>query len=113
MAKSHRSSDEGNDDDSAYEFEAHEEELEGEEDEHARADRARFSSQTAYCPECGAEIYDSADVCTKCFTWIDGATTGRRTARRARSRVRRAVTWILIAALLAGAGAFWLVRLVL
>lgn len=80
------------------------------EDEHDASDRARFESDTAYCPECGAEIYDAADVCPKCFTWIDGETRGRPLSRH-RKRMRQTVVWILIATLLAGAGVFSLIEL--
>ena len=66
---------------------------------------------TAYCPECGAEIYDAADICPACFSWIDGETT-RRPPRNGRFRKGGAqlVVWMLIAALLAGAGVLWLLR---
>jgi hypothetical protein len=30
------------------------------------ADLERFSSVTRECPECGAELYDDAEVCWKC-----------------------------------------------
>ena len=80
------------------------------EDEHDASDRARFDSDTAYCPECGAQIYDAADVCPKCFTWIDGETRGRPPSRR-RQTMRQTVVWILIATLLAGAGVFSMVQL--
>lgn len=80
------------------------------EDEHDALDRARFDSDTAFCPECGAEIYDAADVCPKCFTWIDGETRGRPLSRR-RQTIRQTIVWVLIVTLLAGAGVFSLVQL--
>lgn len=80
------------------------------EDEHDALDRARFDSDTAFCPECGAEIYDAADVCPKCFTWIDGETRGRPLSRR-RQTIRQTILWVLIVTLLAGAGVFSLVQL--
>jgi uncharacterized OB-fold protein len=76
-----------------------------EEDEHDERDRRRFSSETAFCPECGAEIYDAADVCPKCFTWIDGETI-RHGRHRLRGRLHAMVVWLLIVAMLAGAGVF-------
>lgn len=60
--------------------------------------------QTAYCPECGAEIHDSADICTKCFTWIDGATRRPPGAERARARRNALIAWLLIGSILAGTG---------
>lgn len=80
------------------------------EDEHDALDRARFDSDTAFCPECGAEIYDAADVCPKCFTWIDGETRGRPLSRR-RQTIRQTILWVLIVTLLTGAGVFSLVQL--
>jgi hypothetical protein len=68
--------------------------------------------ETAFCPECGAEIHDSADVCPKCFTWIDGETSRHPpSARRAAEWKRRVVVWILIAAMAAGLGLFGAVAL--
>ncbi len=81
----------------------------GDDDEHDAHDRARFESETAFCPECGAEIYDAADVCPKCFTWIDGDTLRRPSSQRRRT-FRHAVVWILIGTFLAGAGALSLLR---
>lgn len=74
-------------------------------DEHSERDRRRFASETAFCPECGAEVYDAADVCPKCFTWINGDTV-RHPRERSRERFRRIVVWLLIATMLLGAGAF-------
>lgn len=79
-------------------------------DEHDARDRARFESETAFCPECGAEIYDAADVCPKCFTWIDGETTRRPFSQRRRT-FRHAVVWILIGAFLVGAGALSILQM--
>jgi hypothetical protein len=66
---------------------------------------------TGYCPDCGAEVYDDADVCPKCFTWLNGETARHppSTARR-RERTRAIVVWITIAAILVGAGILWFVR---
>lgn len=39
-------------------------------------DLARFGDaaerETGFCPDCGAEIWDQADVCPKCFTYLGG-----------------------------------------
>lgn len=68
-------------------------------------DRDRFASQTAYCPECGAEIFDAADVCPKCFTWLDGETSRHHPTRRGNiKRWQRVMVWTLIASMLVGAG---------
>lgn len=84
--------------------------VDGEDDDHEDADRARFSSDTAYCPECGATVLDDADICPKCFTWIAGDTSRHGPAKRATAaRFRAAVVWILIAVLLAGAGVLGLI----
>lgn len=82
----------------ADENESDESESEGEEDD-----------GVAYCPECGASIHDSADICTKCFTWIDGAARRPPRAERARARRNALIAWILIGAILAGAGLFLLI----
>jgi hypothetical protein len=80
-------------------------EYESEGDGHAERDRQRFASDTAFCPECGAEVYDAADVCPKCFTWINGETVRHPKARR-RERIRGIVVWILIGTMLLGASLF-------
>ncbi|MFM1823387.1 MAG: hypothetical protein RI967_1653 [Planctomycetota bacterium] len=76
----------------------------------SREGRSR-ARDTAFCPECGAEIYDAADICPACFSWIDGDTT-RRPPRNGwfRKGGAQLVVWLLIAALLAGTGLFWLFR---
>lgn len=33
--------------------------------------------QTGYCPECGAEVWDQADICPKCFSVITGGVLHR------------------------------------
>ena len=40
-------------------------------------DLERFDGETAYCPECGAQIWDQADVCPKCFSYLAGETSSR------------------------------------
>lgn len=73
------------------------------------ADAVLGERDTAFCPECSAEIYDSADICPKCFAWLDGETSRHPLSkRRRRDWVQKAVAWALIAALLAGACA-WIV----
>ncbi len=36
------------------------------------ADRLRFGDAGGYCPECGRSVYDDADVCPGCGSWITG-----------------------------------------
>jgi hypothetical protein len=33
-------------------------------------DLRRFGDDTAYCPECGAEIYDQAEICPDCGAYL-------------------------------------------
>ena len=69
--------------------------------------------ETAFCPECGAEIYDAADVCPKCFAWIDGDTTRHAPHGRRRSeRFVKFVVWALIIARAMGAGLFGVLALI-
>jgi hypothetical protein len=41
-------------------------------------DIARFDHESAFCPDCGAEIWDQADVCPKCFAYLGGDTSRRQ-----------------------------------
>ncbi len=36
------------------------------------ADLARFADASGYCPECGREVRDDADLCPGCGGWITG-----------------------------------------
>lgn len=40
-------------------------------------DIERFSSDTAFCPDCGSEISDEAEVCPECYAYVGGNTLGR------------------------------------
>ncbi len=40
-------------------------------------DVRRFSGTTAYCPDCGAEIWDQAEVCPSCGSLLGGETLSR------------------------------------
>jgi hypothetical protein len=40
-------------------------------------DIERFSRETAYCPDCGEEVWDLADVCPKCYAYVGGNTSSR------------------------------------
>lgn len=82
-------------------------------DDHEVADQQRFSSNLAFCPECGAEIYDAADICPKCFSWINGETARRRPGRGLRRSLRHAILWAVIVAMILGAGVFGVLRAVI
>ncbi len=59
-------------------------------------DLLRFGGETAYCPECGREVWDQAEVCPACGAYLAGATTPRPPRRQAfRQRL------LILAALLA------------
>ena len=72
-------------------------ETDHDETDHDEADQKRFSSDVAYCPECGAEIVDDADICPKCFTWIDG-TTHSKPSKLKRSLHTFVVVLLIVAA---------------
>jgi ribosomal protein L37E len=40
-------------------------------------DIARLSHDTAYCPRCGAEVWDQAEVCPACGEYLGGNTSTR------------------------------------
>ncbi|MHC5023562.1 MAG: zinc ribbon domain-containing protein [Planctomycetota bacterium] len=40
-------------------------------------DIERFGDDTAYCPACGAEIWDQAPICPECGEAIGGQTLSR------------------------------------
>lgn len=40
-------------------------------------DIERFSNDVGHCPDCGAEIWDQADICPKCYAYLAGHTTSR------------------------------------
>ena len=61
------------------------------------ADQRRFASNVGYCPECGAEVVDDADICPKCFTWIDGTTHSRP------SKLKRSLHTIVVVLLIVAA----------
>ncbi|MFN9124319.1 MAG: zinc-ribbon domain-containing protein [bacterium] len=61
------------------------------------ADQRRFASNVGYCPECGAEVVDDADICPKCFTWIDGTTHSKP------SKLKRSLHTIVVVLLIVAA----------
>ena len=70
-------------------------------------DVARFSGETAYCPDCGAEIWDAADVCPKCFAYLGGDTSLRPGVMRRRQRSTTVAIVIVLIALLVIGCVFW------
>src|SRR5690242_4791978 len=52
----------------------------------SRQDIERFNRETAYCPDCGAEVWDQAEVCPKCFAYLGGTTSTRPPIRKTMDR---------------------------
>ena len=50
-------------------------------------DLERFSRDTAYCPDCGAEVWDQAEVCSSCGAYLHGDTSSRPQNARQRRRL--------------------------
>jgi hypothetical protein len=80
-------------------------------DAHDEADRDRFASETAYCPECGAEVFDAADICPQCYSWIDGDTTHKKPSRL-RASLKVIVVAVLLGVMIAGVTLYALARIV-
>ena len=59
-------------------------------------DLARFGSDTAFCPECGDEVWDQAEFCPSCGAHVGGDTLTRPPAE---TWLRR--RWLILVALLA------------
>jgi len=73
-------------------------------------DIERFGHDGGYCPDCGAEVYDDADLCPKCGTWITGEVLAEPPdAKEIRGRVKLVV---VLATLLAFLGLVGLLRTV-
>lgn len=58
-------------------------------------DLRRFGGDTAACPDCGAEVWDQADVCPKCFAYLGGDTVRR--GRQRRRTWRTAIILLILA----------------
>jgi hypothetical protein len=58
-------------------------------------DIERFGGETALCPDCGAPIWDSAEVCPKCYAYV-GGDTGRETAAQAQFRQKSTLLLIIM-----------------
>ena len=65
------------------------------------ADVERFGDETAYCPDCGARVWDEADICPKCHAYIGGQTLSRPpTEHGLRKRWLAVIAIILLLAML-------------
>lgn len=40
-------------------------------------DIACFGGDTAFCPDCGGEISDEAEICPLCYAYLGGQTSSR------------------------------------
>ncbi len=64
-------------------------------------DLRRFGGETAYCPECGGEVWDQAEVCPACGAYLAGAPTSRPPHRQVfRQRLLILVALVAIVALI-------------
>jgi hypothetical protein len=81
------------------------------------ADQRRFGDdavRTGLCPDCGAEVLDDADICPRCFMFLDGETLQRPARARRGFFHKRWITLLillLIVSMVGGAVAFILARL--
>lgn len=62
-------------------------------------DIERFSEETGFCPDCGAEIWDQAEVCPECHAYISGG-AGHRSPGEEWFR-RKWIGLVIIAVLIA------------
>lgn len=71
-------------------------------------DLERFDRDTAYCPDCGAEMWDQADVCPKCFAYVAGETSSKQPTQR---WFHQRTVLLVIIALLAAFALIWLMSM--
>lgn len=69
-------------------------------------DLRRFSAGEAFCPDCGAEIHDQAEVCPKCYAYLGGETSRYRPVERHLRGRSIAITVVVLILVLLGWG-FW------
>lgn len=62
-------------------------------------DLQRFRDESGYCPKCGNEIWDSAEVCPQCGDYIGGQVSSRDPGKR--NRRQQLVVIIAIIVLIA------------
>ena len=73
-------------------------------------DLRRFGGETAFCPDCGARVWDQADVCPSCYAYLGGETARRRKATSLMRWKKAILASVLIAMLLSLAGFSGLLR---
>ena len=59
----------------------------------------RLDHESALCPDCGAEVWDAAEVCPKCFAYIGGNAVARP-KQPSRAWLRMAMIVVLAVGLL-------------
>ena len=65
-------------------------------------DIRRFSRETAYCPDCGEEIWDALNTCPRCGSYIpEGPSRHRPIDRYFRQK------WIVVVIVLVLVGFLW------
>ena len=62
-------------------------------------DLERFSRDTAYCPDCAAEVWDQAEICSSCGAYLHGDPISH--PRDARRRHRIWLTFVVIITVMA------------
>lgn len=72
-------------------------------------DIERFSEGEAFCPHCGQEVFDDADICPHCRSFITGGTMRR--SPQAQWFRRRWIVLLLIVLILALSGVLRLLRI--
>ena len=68
-------------------------------------DIERFDRETAFCPDCGEEVWDQAEICPKCHAFIGGQTLTRQPIER---WVSRRAMMLIIAVLAVIFSVLWL-----
>ncbi len=59
-------------------------------------DLERFSDESGHCPECGASIWDQADICPKCFSYLAGHTSSYHPVTRVFAQKWRVIIVLLV-----------------
>lgn len=80
------------------------------------ADQRAFGEgrvRTGICPDCGAEVIDDADICPRCFAFLDGNTLrpGRRRRGFFHEQWKTFILILLIVSMVGGGVLFVLSRI--